>query len=208
MKNLKILLTVFLLICILSGCMVAPAMYAVMGVKQHERAQGRAEEVDFVYAKDRVVIGVTTKADITKNLGEPNLVTQDANEVWKYEHRVVYGFGDKNQGDFTQVFVVFKDDLVVAISGSELLRKKEVKFAKGDTRLLPLMALQPGSSIVVQPASEPSLANPANSPSTQAVPTPVAKEPASEIAPVISTKKAKVVKPRIKNAAPTSAKQM
>lgn len=177
-KNLGLFLAV---VFALSGCMAVPM--AVTMVQQMKHAQGRSENIDFAYAKEKVVVGETTKADITKNLGEPNQVIQDANEVWKYEQRVVFGFGSGSQGDLTQVFVAFNGTgVVTAIAGSDAQRKKEVKFTKGDLRLLPYM---PGQSINMmapqQPAGDsvpaPAAAQPAPAPAVE----PVASPPVSPV---------------------------
>lgn len=156
MNKLVCVLAAILVAVVSTGCMMAiPAMSAASTANFVKHNQGRSEEVDFVYAKDKVVVGVTTKADITKNLGEPNRITQDANEVWKFEHRVLYGFGSGSAGDFTQVFVAFNNDgIVTAIAGSELQQKKEVKFAKGDLHVLPFMIGQSVNRIVPPPVEQ------------------------------------------------------
>lgn len=172
---------------------------AVSMVQQMKHAQGRSENIDFAYAKEKVVVGETTKADITKNLGEPNQVIQDANEVWKYEQRVVFGFGSGSQGDLTQVFVAFNGTgVVTAIAGTDAQRKKEVKFAKGDLRLLPYMPGHSMNMVTPQqstPASEKSLVEPAA----------VAPAPEADPVPPPPVKKAKAkVKPKVQKTPPSA----
>jgi len=91
MKKSRIILS-FMLYALITGCVQAPKP---LTTKNSQLTQGNVQM--------NLVVGKTTKADVLKNFGSPNITTRDGagREVWSYQRAAQVAQSSSQSGYWT-----------------------------------------------------------------------------------------------------------